>query len=151
MTTDLQDGVMGTTPATRDERDIYDEWMLSENLDSSPVSWDGLITWGAWEKRASLAESELAEVREQLRIREDERAEQWRLRRDAEGDLITSQAVVAEMRAELERLKATMVPSCSACTAVQENEQNPHTECDECGWAGLRNGRPIGAGEGEAG
>lgn len=32
---------------------------------------------------------------------------------------------------------------CFACLAVQEAEQNPDTECDACGWAGLRNGKPV--------
>jgi len=32
---------------------------------------------------------------------------------------------------------------CFACRAAQEAEQNPDTECDACGWAGLRNGKPV--------
>lgn len=105
---------MTTKPAARDERELFESAYLKEYF--YPAERCSLvpekyrtehadIAWRAWQARAALAESELAEVREQLRIREEERAEQWRLRRDAEGDLITSHAVVSELRAELERVK----------------------------------------------
>lgn len=27
------------------------------------------------------------------------------------------------------------IPTCFDCIACQENEQNPYTDCDSCGWA----------------
>ena len=72
---------MTTTPAARDERELFESAYLKEYFYPAE-RWSLVpekyrtehadIAWRAWQARAALAESELAEVREQLRLAMDE-------------------------------------------------------------------------------
>lgn len=77
---------MTTTPAKRDERQLFESAYLKEYFYPAE-RWSLVpekyrtehadIAWRAWQQRAALAESELAEVREQLAAANDKIDKAW--------------------------------------------------------------------------
>jgi len=63
MTTDLQDGEMTTTPAPRDEQAKLEQWANDNRIDPNLY-----VVFTTWHGRAAIAESELAEAREQNEV-----------------------------------------------------------------------------------
>ena len=96
---------MTTTPAARDERQLFEAAYLKDYFYPAQ-SWSLVpekyrtqhadIAWRAWQARSALAESELAEAREQLL-----NAAQIGIERNQE---------CKELRAELERVRKRVVP-----------------------------------------
>jgi len=109
MTTDLQDGEVGTTPAPRDERSEYEQWRFSAD---GICAMSALGNFSAWQARAALAESELAEVRDALKNSQEllgrashERDHQYELKLRAREQRDSFTTELEELRAELERVK----------------------------------------------
>jgi len=135
-----------TTPAARDEYERFSNWFKTSGLQKFEDT-----ALAAWEARAALAESELAEVRQ----------ENSDIRAQAGG----MEMEIDELRAELERVKQFRGEWEKTCLDTKQRFKNFHSSlCDRFGythdnkywWRDLISleehiaKAAIGAGEGEA-